>query len=315
MQSILWAARSSGGTMNGFSWSRGLPMRASVGLAALAMAGGALAADVVVPPPHWSGLPIWGQEAAAKGYILPLPFGVGITAYAAEQPVDIHDLQLARRGNEPHSVTNFLQIDRVDTKQQNVSLKLDVLVLPFFNVYGLLGYTTGSTKGNIQIPDDPILGIIQPQVLKLDASFQGPTYGLGMTFQGGGKVHEWRDLTAFAVVDVNRTQTKLSFDNEALIAHTKPIATVFSARFGMGGIAGPNSRVGFWIGAMHQKIQQRVAGGVADTDLEFAVTQSPAKPWNTLIGGVGEIGRNVVIVVEGGVGERKSLLASAVYRF
>jgi hypothetical protein len=80
---------------------------------------------------------------------------VGLTAYAAKQPVDIHDLQLARKGNEPHSVTNFLQIDRVDTKQQNVSLKLDVLVLPFFNIYGLLGYTTGSTKGRSRFPTIP----------------------------------------------------------------------------------------------------------------------------------------------------------------
>jgi len=301
--------------MKGISWSRRLPTRACVGLAILAVTSGAAFAADPVPPPHWSGLPIWGQEAAEKGYILPLPFGVGLTAYAAKQPVDIHDLELARKGNEPHSVTNFLQIDRVDTKQQNVSLKLDVLVLPFFNVYALLGYTTGSTKGKIQIPDDPILGIIQPQILQLDASFRGPTYGMGMTFQGGGKVHEWRDLTAFAVVDVNRTQTKLAFDNEAVIAHTKPIATVFSARFGMGGIAGPSSRVGFWLGTMYQKIQQEVAGGVADTDLTFVVTQSPAKPWNMLIGGVGEIGRNWVIVVEGGLGDRKSLLASAVYRF
>ena len=301
--------------MKGLSWSRGLPMRASIGLLALATTSGSAFAQPVVPQPHWSGLPIWGQEAAAKGYILPLPFGVGITAYAAEQPVDILDLKLARKGNEPHSVTNFLQIDRVDSKQQNVSLKLDVLVLPFFNLYALAGYTTGSTRGDIQIPDDPILGIIEPQILKLDASFGGPTYGLGMTFQGGGKVHEWRDLTAFAVVDINRTKTKLSFDNESLIAHTRPEATVFSARFGLGGIAGPNSRVGFWLGTMYQKIQQEVAGSVADTELEFIVTQEPSKPWNMLIGGVGEIGRNVVIVVEGGIGERKSILGSVVYRF
>ena len=132
--------------MKGISWSRRLPTRACVGLAILAVTSGAAFAADAIPPPHWSGLPIWGQEAAEKGYILPLPFGVGITAYAAEQPVDIHDLQLARRGNDPVSVTNFLQIDSVDTKQQNVSLKLDVLVLPFFNVYALLGYTTGSTK-------------------------------------------------------------------------------------------------------------------------------------------------------------------------
>lgn len=302
--------------MNGVSRSRGLSMRACIVLVGLAIAsGGALAADPAVPPPHWSGLPIWGQDAAARGYILPLPFGVGVTAYVAEQPVDILDLELARRGNEPRSVTNFLQIDKVDSRQQNVSLKLDVLVLPFFNVYALLGYTTGSTKGNIQIPDDPILGIIEPQIIKLDASFQGPTYGVGMTFQGGGKVHPWRDLTAFAVVDINRTETRLSFDNESVLARTRPQATVFSARFGMGGIADPNSRVGFWLGAMYQKIQQKVAGSVANTDLEFIVTQEPSKPWNMLIGGVGEIGRNLVIVVEGGVGERKSILGSVVYRF
>jgi len=43
---------------------------------------------------HWSGLPIWGAEAAARGYELPLPFGIGITAYSARQPVNLQDLQL-----------------------------------------------------------------------------------------------------------------------------------------------------------------------------------------------------------------------------
>jgi hypothetical protein len=276
---------------------------------------GALAADPAAPEPHWSGLPIWGAEAEARGYQLPLPFGIGVTAYSARQPVDIQDLQLGRNGNAPVSVKNFLQINRVDTSQQNVSAKLDVLVFPFLDVYGLLGYTQGTTKGLIQVPDDPILGIIEPRTLQLNAAFNGPTYGAGVTLQGGAKVSDWRNLTAIAVADWNRTQTKLSFDNESLIADTKPVATVFSARVGLHGTLGPSMGAAMWIGAMHQRIQQTVAGSVANTDLQFVVVQSPTNPWNTLLGGLIEFGKDGYVLLEGGLGARTSILLSAAYRF
>lgn len=70
-----------------------------------------------------------------------------------------------------------------------------------------------------------------------------------------------------------------------------------------------------WIGAMHQSIQQEVAGSVANTDLQFIVLQSPTQPWNTLLGGLFEFGKDGYVLLEGGVGARKSILASAVYRF
>ena len=70
-----------------------------------------------------------------------------------------------------------------------------------------------------------------------------------------------------------------------------------------------------WTGAMHQRIQQTVAGSVANTDLQFAVIQSPTQPWNTLLGGLIEFGKAGYVLVEGGLGARKSILAAAVYRF
>src|SRR5678816_3899501 len=189
----------------------------AAGLLALSMfSGGALADDAATPASHWSGLPIWGAEAEARGYQVPLPFGIGVTAYAARQPVNIQDLQLGRNGKEPVSVNNFLQIDKVDTSQQNISAKLDLLLFPFFDVYALLGYTKGTTKGHIQVPGEPVLGIIEPRTLQLNAKFNGPTYGAGFTLQGGGKISDWRDLTAIVVGDWNRTQTKLSFENESV---------------------------------------------------------------------------------------------------
>ena len=248
------------------------------------------------------------------GYQLPLPFGIGVTAYSARQPVNIQDLQLARNG-PPRSVTNFLQISTVDTSQQNLSAKFDVLVFPFLDVYVLGGYTTGTTKGLIQIPEDPVLGIIEPQIVQLNAKFSGPTYGAGFTLQGGGKVSEWHDLTAIAVIDWNRTQTKLTFENESVLADTKPVASVFSARAGLRGTVGNSNGAAVWVGAMHQNIQQEVAGRVANTDIQFIVLQSPQKAWNTLLGGLFEFGKDGYVLLEGGVGARKSILAAAVYRF
>jgi hypothetical protein len=291
------------------------PLIASGLLVLSVFSGGALAADAATSEPHWSGLPIWGVEAEARGYQIPLPFGIGVTAYSARQPVNIQDLQLGRNREPPVSVKNFLQIDTVDTSQENVSAKFDVLIFPFLSVYGILGKTRGTTKGVIQVPGDPVLGIIEPRQLQLNAAFNGPTYGAGFTLQGGGKIHEWRDLTAIVVADWNRSRTNLSFENDALIAETKPTATVFSGRVGLHGTDGPSLGAAIWIGGMHQRIEQTVAGSVADTNLQFIVMQSPTKPWNTLLGGMVDFGRKGYVLAEGGLGARKSILLSAVYRF
>jgi hypothetical protein len=272
--------------------------------------------DDSAPERHWSGLPIWGVEAEARGYAIPDPFGIGMTVFSAEQPVNIRDLQLGFRGNPPVSVTNFLQIDRVDTTQQNASVKFDVLVLPFLDVYAIGGYTKGTTKGTIQVPATPPLGILEPRQLQLDAAFEGPTVGAGFTLQGGTMLNEdWHELTAIVVLDWNRTRTDLEFSNEALIADTRPEATVVSARLGLHAI-GDTLAGAVWIGGMHQEIQQTVAGRVSGTDIQFVVMQSPQKPWNTLLGGLLEIGADgSYVLVEGGFGARKSILVAGVYRF
>jgi hypothetical protein len=170
-------------------------------------------------------------------------------------------------------------------------------------------------RGLIQVPGDSVLGIFEPRQLQLNAAFNGPTYGGGITLQGGFKVSDWRDLTTFVVADLNKTKTDLSFENETLIARTKPVATVFSARVGLHGTVGSSTSAGIWIGAMYQKIQQTVAGDVANTDLQFVVLQSPSKPWNTLVGGIFEWGKDGYLLLEGGLGARMSILAAAGYRF
>ena len=136
-----------------------------------------------------------------------------------------------------------------------------------------------------------------------------------MTVQGGTKVRLRRDTHRFRGVEREPHRDRSEFDNETLVANTKPVATVFSARVGLHGTAGPSMSAAIWAGAMHQRIQQTVAGSVANTDLQFVVVQSPTKPWNTLLGGLVEFGKDWVVLLEGGLGSRTSILGAAIYRF
>ena len=269
--------------------------------------------SAATPQPHWSHLPFLGAEAEARGHRVPLPFGIGVTYYDARQPVNVRDLKLGAGSGPPESST-FVKVGRPITSwQQNVSTRLDVWLFPFFNLYGVAGYTRGNTKGVVTITG-PVFGLLG-QDLPLFAEFHGPTVGGGMTLGGGFKVTEWRDLHAFMVGDVNHTVTFLSFKNESLIAETKPQATVAAIRTGLRGQVTEYITTTIWAGAMYQLIQEEVAGSVAGRSIEFVINQRAASPWNTLFGGQLEFGRHFNIIVEGGFGPRSSILTGVTFRF
>ena len=265
------------------------------------------------PQPHWSHLPIWGAEAAARGYRIPLPFGIGATFYDAKQPVTVKDLKLGV-GNGPPESTTFVKVgDPIVSWQQNVSSRFDVWPLPFLNLYGVAGYTRGNTRGRVTVTG-PVFGLLN-QEIPLLAEFHGPTVGGGVTVALGMKITEWRDLTAFMVGDVNHTVTFLSFKGETLIAETKPHATVAAPRFGLRGSVTESISASMWVGAMYQRIQEEIAGSVSGRSLEFIINQRAASPWNTLVGGRLELGSHFGALVEGGFGGRSSVLAAMEVRF
>ena len=265
------------------------------------------------PEPHWSHLPIWGAQAEARGYQIPLPFGIGATFYDAKQPVKVRDLKLGI-GSGPTESATFAKVGQpIVSWQQNVSSRFDVWILPFFNLYGILGYTRGNTRGRVTVTG-PVFGLLNEE-LPLLAEFNGPTVGGGMTLGFGHKITEWHNLTAFIVGDVNHTITFLSFKNESLVAETKPQATVAAPRVGLRGQVTESINIGMWVGGMYQLIQEEVVGSVAGRQLEFIINQRAASPWNTLVGGQIEFGRHFHIVIEGGFGDRSSILTGATFRF
>ena len=279
-----------------------------------------LTTDAAPPPvkPHWSGLPVFGAEAAARGYNLPLPFGVGGTFYREQQPFDITNLKVSFRGSDLVSVKGFVELDRVDATQNVGAVRMDVWLFPFLNVYGLLGYMSGKIEGTVGLPAVPIrppILVIPAQTLPLSIAYEGPVFGGGITLAGGVEVTKWRQLTAFLVLDANYTYTALDFVDERLEATAGAKAFIFSPRLGLRGQIYKSVFAAAWVGAMYQRVSETLEGRAPDRQIEFVVEQKPVAPWNALVGGRVELGPHVDLMVEVGIGTRQSVLGGLTFRF
>ena len=55
-------------------------------------------------------------------------------------------------GRGPTESATFAKVGQpIVSWQQNVSSRFDVWILPFFNLYGILGYTRGNARGRVTV--------------------------------------------------------------------------------------------------------------------------------------------------------------------
>lgn len=252
-------------------------------------------------------LPLLGDEARKRGYVLPLPFGVSINYMDMRQNINVDSinftgLSLDGRNidcgkdpvckhsvnnifaNGPVSLDNAFQIGVGHTRESSKTetLKLDAWLLPFMNVYGLVG-------------------------------------GVG----------NW-----FTVLDANYTQTRFDILDGSIDALT------FSPRVGyrfstpsVDALHLPAGKLNLWVGSMYQDVQQEFKGSLSDLSMpspmlqnmvnlanqdnngRFDVKQHLQSPWNVLVGAQYELTQNFNITTEFGFAERNSFFIAGEYRF
>lgn len=252
------------------------------------------------------------------GFELPLPLGVSANFYAEEQNFDLTDLSLGFGGRAQTAIGTFLEASQLETEQANVNARFDVWLLPFLNVYGLLGYTEGNTEGVVLVPSIPLLPpfvVTDPFVLPIDVDYEGPTYGGGVTIAGGFPPIEGRSLLVFAVADGNFTETDLDFLDDDLKNGSEIETYVFSGRLGLRGNLTGDLKGGFWLGAMCQDVDKTQIGVIPSLGLSFTIEQEAEDPCNGLVGGQLEYGEHLQAVLEFGVGKRKAVIGSIALRF
>ncbi len=262
-------------------------------------------------------IPIWGEKVREMGYDLPLPFGAGANFVWMDQGIDIRELRIGvgSPSTEPSGIT----FSNARSRNTAATMRLDAWLLPFLNIYGLVGYLNGNTELDVNVPgltvDVPIIGpvpIFDPFTIPVDVDYDGVTYGGGVTLAGGYK-------RMFGTLDMNYTRSDINLtDGEVTTLTISPrlgILVESSAIKGSGAI---------WIGAMYMDYKETITDSInlrqidpalPALTLDYEVKIKNEDPWNFIFGGQWEITKRWQVMAEGGVGERKQLILGAFFRF
>jgi hypothetical protein len=263
---------------------------------ALLPAGGPALADEPKPAeakqeiePLWSGLPLLGDQARAAGADLPLPFGVALIGTGLTgRKIEVTDIRVGLNGS-PSSVSQFVNLGTT-SNVVNANLKLDAWLLPFLNLYMLLGYVhnNSTTHALVTVPrPGPLPGTRRVET-DLTTELDGFVGGVGATLAGG-----YRDV--FMVVDCNYDQIDMGFNDtfHALVA---------SARGGWNGRI-REVPVQLWVGAGYWDTAA-TAKGHTNVDgvgrFEFEADQRPEKYWLYDVGGMVSFSKRYPILVDFG---------------
>lgn len=237
-------------------------------------------------------LPIWKEEAEALGYELPKAFGLNLSYMTLEQGINVDSIAL--QGLDSLGFKTEAEPGKQVTDV--VTLRADVWLFPFLNLYGLLGKLEGYSETDVNVSLGKWdLGTIENFRLDLD----GDIKGAGFVVAGG--YEQW-----FGLVDASYTQTELTVIDGAIDA------IVVSPRVGYD-FHNHGVPVRFWVGAMYQNVEQELSGSILG--IRFDVKQSLVSEWNMLAGMQYEINKDWYLLGEMGFGERESLFFSIDRRF
>lgn len=185
----------------------------------------------------------------------------------------------------------------VKCRVNEVNLKLDTWILPFLNLFAIVGRVEENTK---------VTNIPFPQMSSVNYKDEGYLYGGGATFVYGIK-HFWASLTvADSYADLNKADSWI----QAFVLTPKIGARIDTPWPGKG--------LNVWVGGTFQKAEEEHTG---DWDLpglgslKYDVKLKEKEPLNAIAGIGTDLWGRVAIEVEFGFGEREQAFGSLAYRF
>lgn len=230
-------------------------------------------------------------EAPWKDIEIPNKLGFGLTIYNQSQPYQIKSLELGVGGIDGSTLTDL----PVENSTTSTHFRVDYWVLPFLNVFGLVGQIDSATNVDLEGFD---IGLpVGFDDLKINND--GTVYGAGLVLAVGGK--RW-----FGALAYDYTETELSVTTSSVSAQI--ITPKIGLHFDGGAV---------WIGAMHQNVEE-IHEGIYDLPflgaIPYRVVLEARQPWNYTIGGVAGLTKHLVLILQGGFGDRTSALVTLEYR-
>ena len=295
--------------------------------------------EALPPRERWSDfLPILGKAAREAGCLLPLPFGISVVGLTQNQPFTVSKIGLEIDGQQSDIINDLID-DTITAKNLRVSdttynLRLDAWILPFWNVYGIIGKTKGKAEldldVNLELPTLLLAttgigsGFNDKRCTSVGLPYQGPAPGdclvafeeIATTLHFNGTVLGYGTTVAggygdfFGMFDVNYSEADIN------IAREKTQQTVYSARLGWNGSIGLYQGQ-IWVGAMKQDIEQQIAVTTPGGRLAVLIDQHTSSPTNYLIGAQWNITEEWAVIAETNFAfsDRQQFMMQLGYRF
>jgi hypothetical protein len=270
-------------------------------------------------------LPFLAQKVIDKGYDLPLPYGIGLTYADVDQAQLLGELQVGINGL-PIIPFEFVGFDNARSQSQSLSLKADAWVLPFMNVFAMLGKVEGTAPMDVLLdgngmldhldisctglPPSPLCPILEDRsfTLPITASFEGNTYGIGMVLAGG-----WNNW--FVAVPINWTYADMDG------SQTDGVTFTVTPRVGRVINLGRKGNLAVFVGGNYLDVELTVDGFAETPDsllrFDYIIEQENKDKWNALLGFNWDINKRLSWSAEydGFVGSRDAFISSLVWRY
>jgi hypothetical protein len=201
-------------------------------------------------------LPIWGAQATSKGYSLPYSAGLSMQYFGSKSDLVIDNLKVGFNNGPMYDLDGLVRFDKARATASAVTVRPDVWLFPFLNIYGILGRSQASTDVGfgVWIPDSDG---VDNEILSASTTveFSTTTFGLGLTPTigvGGG----------FMALDMNVAWTDVP-------QLSKPARSfVFGPRFGKSfKLKKPDSNIAVWVGGFRVTIASETNGSLDLSDV------------------------------------------------
>ncbi len=196
-------------------------------------------------------LPIMGKKATQRGFDLPYPAGVSVQYFGQQSDIIIDNLMVGFNNGEMYELDHVVKFDKAVATVNSVTMRPDIWLFPFLNVYGIFGYGAASTDVGfgLWVPDS---NNVPTEILSSGSKveFTAPTMGFGMTPTFGV-------AGLFIALDMNFTWTDVPQLN-------KPAkAFVFGPRLGKSfKLKKENMSVAAWAGGFRVNISSGTNGSI-----------------------------------------------------